>query len=293
VAALRVGLVGAGPWAKIAYLPILTGGPELELVGVWARRSEAAREVAELGGTTPAGSVEELFDRSDAVAFAVPPSVQFGFAIEAAKAGKHLLLDKPLGDTADRAEAVAAAVAEAGVASMVMFTSRFRPDVRRLLAEAADAAYAQLLNLNGAFLAGPFSSSPWRHEEGALLDWGPHGVDMLMAALGPVVGGHAQERDGAFAVTLQHEGGHASQALFSSTWSGPPASRLDLVTPQGLRSTDWAKRDPATYEQVFRTVREEFAHAVRTGEPHPCDARRGAEVQRVVDQLRASVARNA
>jgi predicted dehydrogenase len=272
---------------------MLTGGPELELVGVWARRPEAAREVAELGGTTPAGSVEELFDRSDAVAFAVPPSVQFGLAIEAAKAGKHLLLDKPVGDTAEHADAVAAAATDAGVASIVLFTSRFRPDVRRLLAETSDATYAQRLNLNGAFLAGPFSGPPWRHEEGALLDWGPHGVDMLMAALGPVVDGFAQERDGAFAVTLQHEGGHASQALFSSTWSGPPASRLDLVTPQGLRSTDWAKRDPATYEQVFRTVREEFAHAVRTGEPHPCDARRGAEVQRVVDQLRASVARNA
>jgi predicted dehydrogenase len=290
--ALRVGLVGAGPWAKIAYVPLLTGGPELELVGVWARRPEAAQEVAELGGTRSAASIDELYDRCDAVAFAVPPSVQFELAVKAAQAGKHLLLDKPVGDTAERADAVAVAAADAGVASLVLFTSRFRPDVRQLLAETTDATFAQLLNLNGAFLAGPFSSSPWRHEEGALLDWGPHGVDMLMAALGPVVSGFAQERDGTFAVRMQHEGGRASQALFSSTWSGGPVSRLDLVTPQGLRSTDWAKRDPATYEQVFRTVREEFAHAVRTGEPHPCDARRGADVQRIVDQLRASVAQN-
>ncbi|HVT64180.1 MAG TPA: Gfo/Idh/MocA family oxidoreductase [Mycobacteriales bacterium] len=292
MAAIRVGLIGAGPWARIAYVPLLTGGPELELAAVWARRPEAANEVAALGGTTPAASVEELLDRCDAVAFAVPPNVQWEMAIQAAKAGKHLLLDKPVGDTAEHAGAVADAVAAAGVASIVMFTSRFRPDVRRLLAETSDATYAQLLNLNGAFLAGPFSDSPWRHAEGALLDWGPHGVDMLMAALGPVVSGFAQERDGTFAVTLQHDNGHASQALVSSTWSGTPVSRLDLVTPQGLRSTDWAKRDPATYEQVFRTVREEFAHAVRTGEPHPCDARRGAEVQRVVDELRSAVAQN-
>jgi hypothetical protein len=115
---------------------------------------------------------------------------------------------------------------------------------------------------------------------------------MLMAALGPVVDGVARERNGAYAVTLQHEGGRASQALFSSTWSGEPVSRLDLVTSTGLRSTDWAKRDPATYEQVFRAVREEFVSSVRTGEPHPCDARRGADVQRVVDQLRTSVAQS-
>jgi predicted dehydrogenase len=217
---------------------------------------------------------------------------QFELAIKAAEAGKHVLLDKPVGDTAAHADAVADAVAASGVASIVLFTSRFRADVRQLLAETTDASYAQLLNLNGAFLAGPFSSSPWRHEEGALLDWGPHGVDMLMAALGPVVDGVARERNGAYAVTLQHEGGRASQALFSSTWSGEPVSRLDLVTSTGLRSTDWAKRDPATYEQVFRAVREEFVSSVRTGEPHPCDARRGADVQRVVDQLRTSVAQS-
>lgn len=293
MSALRVGLVGAGPWAKIAYLPVITGGSELELVGVWGRRPEAAQEVATLGGTTPAASVEELFDRCDAVAFAVPPEVQAGLAIQAAQAGKHLMLDKPVAENAQRAAEVATAASEAGVASLVFFTSRFRPDVRRLLAEATDATHAQLVNLNGAFLSGPFSNSPWRHEEGALLDWGPHGVDLLWAALGAVIGGHAHERNGTFAVTMQHEGGNASQALISATRPGEPVSRLEVVTPRGLLTSDKAKRDPESDGAVFRTVREEFAHAVRTGEPHPCDARRGADVQRIVDMLRASVAQNA
>ena len=290
--ALRVGLVGAGPWAKIAYVPMITGGPELELVGVWARRAEAAQEVAALGGTTPAGSIEELFDRCEVVAFAVPPDVQADLAIRAAQAGKHLMLDKPLAETTARADEVAAAIREAGVASIVMFTSRFRPDVRRLLAETTDAGYAQLFNLNGAFLSGPFSQSPWRHEEGALLDWGPHGVDLLMTALGPVVGCHAVERNHTYAISLEHESGAISQALFGSMWSGEPVSRLDLVTPSGMRSADWAARRPEVYQQVFTTLRSEFAHAVRSGEPHPCDANRGAEVQRVIDQLRASVSRH-
>ncbi|HEX3706526.1 MAG TPA: Gfo/Idh/MocA family oxidoreductase [Mycobacteriales bacterium] len=292
MSALRVGLVGAGPWARIAYVPLLTGGPEFDLVGVWARRPEAAQEVADLGNTTVAASIEELFYRCDAVAFAVPPDVQPELAIMAAQAGKHLLLDKPLADTAQRADEVAAAVREAAVASVVMFTSRFRPDVRRLLAEAPDARYAQLVNLNGAFLGGPFASSPWRQQEGALLDWGPHGVDLLMAALGPVVDCEATERDGVVVMSLQHEGGGSSQALFGSRWTGEAISRLDLMTPKGLRSADWSRRGPDAYQQVFGTLREEFVEAVRTGAPHPCDATRGAEVQRVVDQLRASALRS-
>jgi predicted dehydrogenase len=288
VAPLRVGLIGAGPWARIAHIPLLTGGPELELVGVWARRPEAAQEVADLGATTAASSVEELLDRCDVVAFAVPPNVQAGFAITAARAGKHLLLDKPLAATAERAEEVAAAVGEAGVMSVVMFTSRFRPDVRRLLAEVSDVRYAQLLNLNGAFLGGPFAESQWRQEEGALLDWGPHGVDLLMAALGPVVSCEAVERDGMVSAVLHHEGGGISQALFGSRWSGAPVSRLDLVTADGRHSADWTGRDPSVYEQAFKALREEFVESVLTGVPHACDARRAADVQQVVDQLRTS-----
>jgi predicted dehydrogenase len=291
VAALRVGLIGAGPWARIAYIPMITGGPELELVGVWARRPEAAAEVAAMGGTTLASSVEELLERCDAVAFAVPPDIQADLAIQAAQAGKHLLLDKPLADTSERADQVAAAVAAAGVASIVMFTSRFRPDVRRLLAETPDVKYAQLLNLNGAFLGGPFAESPWRQQEGALLDWGPHGVDLLMTALGPVTMAKAGERDGVVSIELQHEGGGLSQALFGSRWSGQAVSRLDLVNAQGRHSADWTGRAPDVYEQAFKALREEFVESVRTGVPHACCAQRGADVQRVVDQLRASAAR--
>jgi hypothetical protein len=41
---------------------------------------------------------------------------------------------------------------------------------------------------------------------------------------------------------------------------------------------------------VSRTLREEFVESVRTGVPHVCDVRRGAEVQGIVDQRRASAA---
>ena len=288
--AIRVGLIGAGPWARMAYIPLLTGGPEVELVGVWARRPEAAQEVAAMGGTTAAFSVDEQLDRCDAVAFAVPPNVQSELAISAALAGKHLLLDKPVAASEASADQLAAAVAEARVASIVMFTSRFRPDVRRFLAEISGATHAQLVNLNGAFLEGPFSSSPWRHAEGVLLDWGPHGVDLLTAVLGPVVACDADERDGIVAVTLAHDGGRVSQAIFGSSWAGEAVGRIDIITPDGLRSLDWTGAGPDIYEQAFRTMREEFAAVVRTGRPHTLDARHGADVQRVVDLLRASAA---
>ena len=43
---LRVGLVGAGPWASMVHAPMLARNPKTELVGVWARRETAAQSLA-------------------------------------------------------------------------------------------------------------------------------------------------------------------------------------------------------------------------------------------------------
>jgi predicted dehydrogenase len=74
--AVAVGLVGAGPWAEMLHAPMLAGGPETTLAGVWARRPEAARALAEAHGSRAVGSLEELWEVCEAVAFAVPPDVQ-------------------------------------------------------------------------------------------------------------------------------------------------------------------------------------------------------------------------
>jgi predicted dehydrogenase len=73
----------------------------------------------------------------DAVAFSLPPDAQPGLAVRAARAGRHLLLEKPVALSVAAADAVAGAVAEAGVASVVFFTQRFEPEVRAWLARTA------------------------------------------------------------------------------------------------------------------------------------------------------------
>lgn len=94
---VKVGLVGAGPWARAVHARVLAAGPETRLTSVWARRAEAARETAEPHGAAAVTRFEELLDGCEAVAFAVPPAVQAELAPLAAKAGKALLLEKPLG----------------------------------------------------------------------------------------------------------------------------------------------------------------------------------------------------
>ena len=280
---LRTGLVGAGPWARGAHAPILTGGPETELAGVWARRPEAAAELAAELGCPAFTDFDALLDSCEAVAFAVPPDVQAELAVRAARAGKHLLLDKPVAGSVEQAEALERVAEEAAVISMVLLSMRFSAPMRAFLAAArtADPLGASYAALSGAFLSGPFSQSPWRHERGVLVDVGPHVVDLMWALLGPVESGTAETHRDVVRLTLRHAGGAMSSAVLGAHYTGPAVRSLQVLTPGGVLQHDWSTPD----DDWAGTVRREFAAAVTAGTPHLCDVRRGVELERVLQRL--------
>ena len=127
---MRFGLVGTGHWARIAHAPAVASTPGVSLAAVWGRNAEAARSLAAEHGAAAFSDVGAFLDAVDAVAFAVPPDVQAPLAIRAAEAGKHLLLEKPVALSVSDADKLVAAVAAAGVASVVFFTHQFDTEIR-------------------------------------------------------------------------------------------------------------------------------------------------------------------
>ena len=103
---MRIGLLGTGPWAEVAHAPALSAHRDLDFVGVWGRRADAAKALADRHGTHAYEDVDALLDTVDAVAIALPPSVQAPLAARAARAHCHLLLDKPLAATVKEGRAV-------------------------------------------------------------------------------------------------------------------------------------------------------------------------------------------
>jgi predicted dehydrogenase len=279
---MRIGLIGAGPWARATQAPSLAAHPGVEFVGVWARRPEAAAEI----GVPVFDSVEALFAEVDAVAFAVPPEVQAGLAVAAAEAGKHVLLDKPIAATLDDASRLADAVGHAGVRSMVTLTRRFAPETRAFLARAAGKKWSAGVGtwLSGAVLGGEYSNSPWRHRDGALFDVGPHVFDLLDEALGSVVDVILCRRDeasDAWTVVLEHEGGKVSTSQMSlATPVRPSLFRIELSGSDGVVSLD-DRSTSAT--ECFRILLDEFLESVESGTDHPCSVHRGLHLQKVLD----------
>jgi predicted dehydrogenase len=187
---LRFGLLGTGYWALHAHGAALRASPEAVLEGVWGRDPAKTADIARQLGAKSYDDLGELFTAVDAVALALPPDVQSELAVRAARAGCHLLLEKPLALDVAGAAAVAKAVDEAGVASVVFFTQRFNPASESWVAKAAEAGpwhSAHLVHYANIIEPGnPFGSSPWRRERGALWDIGPHALAAILPLMGKV-----------------------------------------------------------------------------------------------------------
>ncbi|PTM92952.1 Gfo/Idh/MocA family protein [Streptomyces sp. VMFN-G11Ma] len=277
-----VGLVGAGPWARAMHARMLAAGPETRLAAVWARRPEAADELASLHSTHAAASFDELLDRCEAVAFAVPPSVQARLAPLAARRGKALLLEKPLGPDLASAQRVADAVQSAGVVSQLVLTKRYHPITDAFLEAAAtrDITGARSCYLHGAFLGGDFATG-WRLEHGALLDLGPHLLDLLDSAVGPITSIRSTGDSRRWVeLSCEHDNGAVSQASLSGSVTVPRAvTRIELFGSDAPLVYDTADID---HEECWPILRHAFATAVRTHQSTGLDAARGLYLQRLI-----------
>lgn len=279
---MRFGVLGTGFWAKEIHAAALAAHPAAELVGVWGRDVAKAKAVGAEFDVPGFADVDELLDRVDAVSIALPPDVQAPLAERAAAAGKHLLLEKPIALDVAGADRVVAAVRDAGVASVVFFTFRFRPATATWLDQAARTTLAGGHGSWLSSLAGsPFDSSPWRKDRGALWDIGPHALSLLVPALGPVVSVQAGAGLGdTVHLVLTHQSGVASTVTVSHTvapmsvgnefFVHGDAGRLVLLPEEGVA------------REAFAVAVDELVQAAVAGGTHPCDVGFGRDVVAVL-----------
>ncbi|CAM5641353.1 Gfo/Idh/MocA family protein [Streptomyces aurantiogriseus] len=287
---MRIGLLGTGPWAQMVHAPVLGAHEGLDFAGVWGRRPAAAKELADRHGTRAYDEVDALLADVDAVAVALPPDVQAELAVRAAEAGCHLLLDKPLAATVAGAQAVARAVREAQVASVVFFTTRFLPEPEAWIAQQASTGgwftgHAQWL---GAVFTGdsPFAT-PWRREKGALWDVGPHALSVLLPVLGDVrrVSAAGRGPGDTVHVVLDHVGGASSTLTLSLT--APPSAAGAAVEIRGGAGVVRLPESASDAATALGRAADALGAAARDGRPHACDAAFGLRVTEVLAEAEA------
>lgn len=284
---MRIGLLGTGPWADIAHAPALAAHEEVEFVGVWGRRPEAAAALARSHGTRPYAAVEDLLSDVEAVAIALPPAIQAPLAAQAARAGCHLLLEKPLAVNVEDARAVTKALEASQTASVVFLTTRFTAEPARWVAETAarEGWFTAQTFWMGALDEGdnPFARSPWRRaKNGALWDVGPHALSVLLPVLGDVTGVTAVACGPGDTVQLltRHAGGASSAATLSLTAPGAGAgARVEVRGTSGAAVMPPGDESPVT---SFGRAIDALLDAASSGRPHACDAAFGLRIVEIL-----------
>ena len=124
------GSIGTGLWGEM-HAKVYSSSPGVEFKAVCDLREDRAKEIAEKYGAKDYYSdYIELLERDDisAVSIATPDFAHTEIAIAAAKAGKHVLIEKPLATSVEDCERILAAVKEAGdIKFMVDFHNRWNP----------------------------------------------------------------------------------------------------------------------------------------------------------------------
>jgi len=291
---MRFGLVGTGPWAQMAHGPGLVAAEGVELAGIWGRSPGRAEPLAQSLGVTAYDDYAALLADVDAVAFAVPPAVQAEMALAAARAGKHLLLDKPVAADPGAARSLLDAATEAGVASVVFFTDRFVEETRAWIDEvrATGGWHGGWVRWFSALQepGNPFGASPWRHDAGALWDTGPHAFSTLIATLGPIdsltaVPGQGDEVH----LIARHEPG-ATSTIALSQFAPPAASQYEAtVWGEAGFSTMPPRPEESAFGGLLATAAEELVASTASGTPHELDLRFGVRVVELLAQAQAQL----
>ena len=202
---LNVGMIGAGFMAKahslaIAGMPMyFWPAPALPHRKMVADVTEelAKDAAARLGYDEYTGNWMDVINNPevDIVDIVTPNDSHAEIAIAAAKAGKHIISEKPLARTAEEAKTMLEAVQKAGVKHMVAFNYRRTPAVALAKKYIEEGAIGKILNFRGTYLqdwsADPNSPLSWRFQKdiagsGALGDIGTHVVDFARYLVGEI-----------------------------------------------------------------------------------------------------------
>jgi predicted dehydrogenase len=193
---IRFGIAGAGvigPSHAVAIEQL----PGAELVAVADPAPEAAARMAERFGVRTYPSLAEMLaaEQLDVVDICTPSGLHRDAAVEAMRAGCHVIVEKPIEIRLDRIDEMLRVQEEMGVNMAVIFQHRFDPAAQQVHALMQEGAFGRPVLGNAHILwwrsQNYYDSGAWRGTwaldgGGVLMNQGIHSIDLLQWLMGPV-----------------------------------------------------------------------------------------------------------
>ncbi len=193
---MRVGILGAGNISE-THARAASAIPGTEIVAVTGGNIGRVERLAGAYGAQAYADLDAFLAHApmDVVAIGSPSGLHAEQGIAACRRGLHVLVEKPIDITVERADALIEAAREAGVALGVFFQDHVQPDLVRLHDAIAGGRLGRLLLASARvkWFRPPeyYGQSKWRGTwaldgGGALMNQGIHTADLLLWLLGPV-----------------------------------------------------------------------------------------------------------
>ena len=191
----RIALVGCGRISgnHIAAIDKLEG---LDLVAVCDTELSRAEAVAQPRGIPAFRTLEDMLAGADCdvVAICTPSGLHPAHGILAAKAGKHVVSEKPMATRLEDADALVHACDEAGVHLFVVKQNRLNPPIQLLRRAVEKGRFGRIYMANATVRwTRPqeyYTQAPWRgtweFDGGAFMNQASHYVDLIQWLVGPV-----------------------------------------------------------------------------------------------------------
>ncbi len=288
---IRLGLIGAGPWGS-RYVPSAHEAGNCIVTHV-AGDPKALRGTPHIDGLEVIESSQwrQLLNAPvDAFIIATPPDTHSEIASDLLRAGRPVMVEKPMALTLDEAKRISFASKQSGAPLLVNHQHLYAPAYEELLSKAIGSGWLSIASAGGS--VGPHRSYS------ALWDYGPHDVSMFLG-VGYWLGGktrmdRAEQIDGSFTLSLSRP--NSACALHVWNDHGPKTRAFAVLGNRGLIVYDdinpsghklWWDGQPlhvSKEKPLTRAVRF-FADAVKRGTNRPdwrMDPDFGVEVVRVL-----------
>jgi predicted dehydrogenase len=183
---MKVCVIGCGAVARRAHIPVFQSIPGVEVASVVDTDESLAKQVSKEFGIKEyyTDYRRALSDDITLASICTPSFTHAEIAIQAAKLGKHVLVEKPLAMNVKEAKEVLAAVHDSNVRLCVVFNYRMVPAVEQLHRKIRSGDIGRIVSMVATSHT-PFpvswTRSTWLyHYGGALDDFGPHIIDLLL-----------------------------------------------------------------------------------------------------------------
>ena len=272
MAKLSLCVVGCGEFAKTFARAMGSLSDEVELFFASRDFGRAEAYAQAYQGREAYGSYEAAASdpRIQAVYLCTPHHLHREHALVAARAGKHILVEKPIARTLEEAHDMVTEARRAGVTLMVAENYRFMAAVRRAK-ELIDSGALGSLRLVQLQEEAAMVTAQWRREPdlnggGVFIDGGIHKVDILVYLAGMPQqvfaaslprGPHAGEaEDGVLMMTRSLDG---AVGVINHSWTAAQRPGPPWVSISGLKGhiyfevgAPWLKLDDGREERILR-----------------------------------------